>query len=106
MPKNTCSCNDDSQKKYINEAKTFRTHLHLDNTFIPVFQNPARQLRKLVNDTGSVLLVDRVNCNSCDDSITTEEKLKVRKKDRPTPYRVPYNHFRKVTSIKNLKPRV
>ena len=25
MPKNTCSCNDDSQKKYINEAKTFHT---------------------------------------------------------------------------------
>ena len=67
MPKNTCSCNDDSQKKYKNEAETFRTHFHLDNTFIPIFQNPSRQLRNLVKNTNPCSLVDRVNCNSCDD---------------------------------------
>ena len=42
MPKNICSCNDDSQKKYKNEAVTFRTHFHLDNAYIPIFQNPSR----------------------------------------------------------------
>ena len=98
MPKITCSCNDDSQKEFINETETFRTHFHLDNTFIPIFKNPARQLRELVRTTNQISLVDRANCLSCDDNISTEDKLKVRKKDRPTPYRVPYNHFRKVTS--------
>ena len=33
-------------------------------------------------------------------TVSTQEKLKVRKKDRPTPYRVPYNHFRKISSCK------
>ena len=98
MSKTVCSCGDDSQINYINESETFRTHFHLDNTFIPVFENPARKLRELVSQTNNFNLVDRANCTSCDDNVTTEEKLKVRKKDRPTPYRVPYNHFRKVSS--------
>ena len=100
MPKNSCSCNDDSQKNYINEAQTFKTHFHLDNKLINVFENPFLQLKKIVNNSNSVSLVDRANCNSCDSSIPTQEKLKVRKKDRPTPYRVPFNHFRKVSSCK------
>ena len=100
MPKNRCSCNDDSQKKYKNEAESFRTHFHLDNAFIPIFQNPSRVLRDLVKSTNSISLVDRANCNSCNDNVSTQEKLKVRKKNRPTPYRVPYNHFRKITSCK------
>ena len=100
MPKNTCSCGNDSEKKYKNEAETFRTHFHLDNAFIPIFQNPSRLLRDLVKNTNSVPLVDRANCGSCDSTVSTQEKLKVRKKDRPTPYRVPYNHFRKIISCK------
>ena len=100
MPKNTCSCGNDSEKKYKNEAETFRTHFHLDNAFIPIFQNPSRLLRDLVKNTNSVPLVDRANCGSCDSTVSTQEKLKVRKKDRPTPYRVPYNHFRKISSCK------
>ena len=98
MPKTICSCGDDSQIKYFNESETYRTHFHLDNTFIPVFENPSRKLKELVSQTNNIKLVDRVNCLSCDDNVSTEEKLKVRKKDRPTPYRVPYNHFRKVSS--------
>ena len=98
MPKTTCTCNDDSTKEYANEAPTFQTYYHFDNTFVPTFQNPSRMLKDLVKNGAPVTLVDRANCNSCDDSISTQEKLKVRKKDRPTPYRVPYNHFRKVTS--------
>lgn len=98
MPKTICSCNDDSTKEYANEAPTFRTYYHFDNTFVPTFQNPSRVLKDLVKNGAPNSLVDRVNCNSCDDTISTQDKLKVRKKDRPTPYRVPYNHFRKVTS--------
>ena len=79
MPKTICSCGDDSQIKYFNESKTYKTHFHLDNTFIPVFENPARKLRELVSQTNNIKLVDRVNCLSCDDSVSTEEKLKVRK---------------------------
>lgn len=98
MPKTVCTCNDDSSKKYVNEALTFRTHYHFDNTFVPSFQNPSRILKDLVKDGAPLSLVDRANCSSCDNSVSTQQKLKVRKKDRPTPYRVPYNHFRKVTS--------
>ena len=55
----------------------------------------------MVKNTNSVPLVDRANCGSCNDStVSTQDKLKVRKKDRPTPYRVPYNHFRKISSCK------
>ena len=101
MPKNTCSCANDSNKEYTNEAPTFRTHYLLDNAFIPIFNNPSRTLSDLVQNGAPNSLVDRANCLSCDDSISTQDKLKVRKKDRPTPYRVPYNHFRKVTSCKS-----
>ena len=101
MPKNNCSCGDDSQKKYKNEAETFRTHFHLDNAFIPVFRNPSRVISDLVKNTNSISLVDRANCTSCDDNVSTQEKLQVRKKNRPAPYRVPYNHYRKVTSCRD-----
>ena len=80
MPKTICSCGDDSQIKYFNESETYRTHFHLDNTFIPVFENPSRKLKELVSQTNNIKLVDRVNCLSCDDNVSTEEKLKVRKK--------------------------
>ena len=43
-------------------------------------------------------MVDRANCNSCDKTVLTQDKIGAKKKDRPTPYRVPYNHYRKVTS--------
>ena len=61
MSKTVCSCGDDSQINYINESQTFRTHFYLDNTFIPVFENPARKLRELVSQTNNVNLVDRAN---------------------------------------------
>ena len=101
MPKNNCSCANDSEIEYTNEAPTFRTHFLLDNAFIPVFNNPSRTLINLVQNGAPNSLVDRANWVSCDDSVTTQDKLKVRKKDRPTPYRVPFNHFRKVTSCKS-----
>ena len=98
MPKTTCSCADDSEKKYTNNAPNFFTFNHFDNKYVPSFQNPSRTLREMVSNGASVSLVDRVNCLTCDDTVTTQDKLLVRKKDRPTPYRVPYNHFRKVSS--------
>ena len=100
MPKTICTCNDDSQNEYTNETPAFRTHYKFDNKFVPKFENPSRVLRDLVKKNNILSNVDRANCNSCDDSFTTQDKLKVRQKDRPTPYRVPYNHFRKVTSCK------
>jgi len=98
MPKTTCSCNDDSKKHYTNSAPKYFTYNHFDNTFVVSFQNPSRTLRDMVKNGAPNSLVDRVNCLSCDDSVSSQDKLKVRKKDRPTPYRVPYNHYRKVTS--------
>ena len=73
--------------------KLFRTHFHLDNAYIPIFQNPSRVLSDLVKETNSISLVDRANYSSCNDTVSTQEKLKVRKKDRPAPYRVPYKSF-------------
>ena len=73
MPKTTCTCNDDSTKEYVNEAPTFQTYYHFDNTFVPTFQNPSRILKDLVKNGGPIALVDRANCNSCDDSVSTQE---------------------------------
>ena len=98
MPKTTCSCDDDSKKEYTNSAPKYFTYNHFDNNFVVSFQNPARILRDMVKNGAPSSLVDRANCLSCDDSVSSQDKLKVRKKDRPTPYRVPYNHYRKVTS--------
>jgi len=100
MPKTTCTCNDDSEKEYTNDTPTFQTYFLFDNKFVPKFENPSRVLKNLVKNSNNISNVDRANCNSCDDSFSAQDKLKVRKKDRPTPYRVPYNHFRKVTSCK------
>ena len=101
MSKNNCSCGDDTEKEYVNEAPAFTTLLKYNNTFIPKFENPARKLRNSIkNNNIKSTVVDRSICENCDDidNISTQDKLSVRKKDRPTPYRVPYNHFRKVTS--------
>ena len=98
MPKTTCSCADDSEKQYTNNAPNFFTFNHFDNKYVPSFQNPSRTLREMVSNGAPNSFVDRANCLTCDDTVTTQDKLLVRKKDRPTPYRVPYNHFRKVSS--------
>ena len=62
------------------------------------FQNPSRTLRDIIADSSSNYVIDRANCLTCDETVTTQQKLLVRKKDRPTPFRVPYNHYRKVSS--------
>lgn len=98
MPKTSCSCADDSEKQYTNNAPKFFTFNHFDNKFVPSFQNPSRILRDMVRNGAPVSLIDRSNCLTCDDTVSTQDKLKVRKKDRPKPYRVPYNHYRKVSS--------
>lgn len=107
MSKISCSCGDDSNKVFKNTAPDFFTYNLLDNTFVPKFNNPSRTLRDLVKKGAPSSLVDRANCNTCNESVTTQDKLKVRKKDRPTPYRVPYNHYRKVSScITDCVPNV
>ena len=98
MPKTTCSCANDSEKQYTNNAPNFFTFNHFDNKYVPSFQNPSRILRDMVAGGAPSSLVDRANCLTCDDTVSTQDKLLVRKKDRPTPYRVPYNHYRKVSS--------
>ena len=55
----------------------------------------------MVKNTNSISLIDRANCSFCNDDVSTQDKLTVRKKNRPAPYRVPYNHYRKVTSCKD-----
>ena len=86
MPKTTCSCADDSEKQFTNNAPNFFTFNHFDNKFVPRFQNPSRTLRDIIADSSSNYVIDRANCLTCDETVTTQQKLLVRKKDRPTPF--------------------
>ena len=49
-----------------------------------LFNNPSRTINNLLPNGAPNSLVDRVNCLTCDNSVSTRNKLKVRKKDRPT----------------------
>ena len=59
MPKTTCSCADDNEKQYTNNAPNFFTFNHFDNKYIPSFQNPSRTLRDMVAIVAGVSVVDR-----------------------------------------------
>ena len=60
------------------------------NTFAPEFENPRFNI---ISGKIQNLNTNRSNCDTTNCNATKQEKLSVRYK--PTPYRVPYNHYRK-----------
>ena len=94
MSKQVCSCKED---KFINNGNgTFDLSGRFINKFASINNNPRFNIisGKITN-----LNTNRRNCNTnlCDDNLSnvTIKQDKLRRRRNPTPYRVPYNHYRK-----------
>jgi len=84
--KEICSCKNENYRK---NTGSFFLMNHYNNKFDPKHTNSKTQI---TNGTIKNLNTNRSGFTVCDDA-SKQEKLSVRNK--PTPYRVPYNHYRK-----------
>ena len=87
MSKETCNCENDN---FIQGEGSFDLSGRFVNTFAPEFENPRFNI---ISGKIQNLNTNRSNCDTTNCNATKQEKLSVRYK--PTPYRVPYNHYRK-----------
>ena len=78
--------------KTFNGSSTFFLMPVFNNRFAPTFNNPRVDI---LNGTIQNLNTNRVNAELCSTD-TKQQRLSIRHK--PTPYRVPYNHYRKTYS--------
>ena len=87
MSKEICNCENDN---FIQGEGSFDLSGRFVNTFAPEFENPRFNI---VSGKIQNLNTNRSNCDTTNCNATKQQKLSVRHK--PTPYRVPYNHYRK-----------
>ena len=87
MSKEICNCENDN---FIQGEGSFDLSGRFVNTFAPEFENPRFNI---ISGKIQNLNTNRSNCDTTNCNATKQEKLSVRYK--PTPYRVPYNHYRK-----------
>ena len=87
MSKEICNCENDN---FIQGEGSFDLSGRFVNTFAPEFENPRFNI---ISGKIQNLNTNRSNCDTTDCNPTKQQKLSVRHK--PTPYRVPYNHYRK-----------
>ena len=87
MSKEICNCENDN---FIQGEGSFDLSGRFVNTFAPEFENPRFNI---VSGKIQNLNTNRSNCDTTNCNPTKQQKLSVRHK--PTPYRVPYNHYRK-----------
>ena len=87
MSKEICNCENDN---FIQGEGSFDLSGRFVNTFAPEFENPRFNI---ISGKIQNLNTNRSNCDTTDCNATKQQKLSVRHK--PTPYRVPYNHYRK-----------
>jgi hypothetical protein len=73
-------------------SSTFRLMSIFNNRFAPIYKNSRTEI---INGTITNLNTNRVNGELCHTD-TKQQRLSIRHK--PTPYRVPYNHYRKTYS--------
>ena len=86
--KQVCDCKNENYNKSSNFASFFLMG-NYNNRFDPKYTNPKTQI---TNGTIKNLNTERAGFIVCDKA-TKQQKLSIRHK--PTPYRVPYNHYRK-----------
>ena len=80
--------------KTFNGSATFRLMSIFNNRFAPIYKNSRTEI---INGTITNLNTNRDNYEPLDGCQSTkQQKLSIRHK--PTPYRVPYNHYRKTYS--------
>ena len=87
MSKEICNCENDN---FIQGEGSFDLSGRFVNRFAPEFENPRYNI---ISGKIQNLNTNRSNCDTTNCSPTKQQKLSVRNK--PTPYRVPYNHYRK-----------
>ena len=85
--KENCSCKNENYNK--TSVSTFFLMGNYNNRFDPKFTNSNIDIRTKVIQN---LDTNRVGCNTCEND-TKQKKLSIRHK--PTPWRMPYNHYRK-----------
>lgn len=103
--KEVCNCKDDN---YIRSEGSFDLSGRFINKFAPINENSKFQI---ISGKINNLVTERSNCDTSNCNPTKQQKLAVRR--RPTPYRVPYNHYRKrftcqsncTTNIKIIKDK-
>ena len=107
MSKEICNCKDDN---FIKSDGSFDVSGRFINKYAPINENPKFNIvsGKITNLNTNRSNINTINCNA-----TKQEKLANKKK--PTPYRVPYNHYRKrytcdtnsncITNIKIIKDK-
>lgn len=88
--KNVCSCKNENYNK-LGQVSTFRLFPIFDRRFVTQKVNTRTEIINNLNKSGFILNVNRVNGETC--NISKQEKLKIKKK--PTPFRMPFNHYRK-----------
>lgn len=88
--KESCNC---KRENYTEGIATFRLFPIYDNKFAPISRNPRKFITTNLNSGKINFNPNRVKCETCDNQMTTQEKLEIKKK--PTPFRMPYNHYRK-----------
>ena len=84
-----CDCNGEPVSWRNTVPGTFFLMPSFNNRFAPIYTNPNTDIR-----TGVVSNINnnRINCATCDYD-TKQQRLSIRNK--PTPWRMPYNHSRK-----------
>ncbi len=97
MSKNRCDCKNDNYAK-LGAVSTFKLFPIFDRKFVTEKKNTRTEIITKLNDPNFSLNVERSSCNTCDDLMTKQQKLEIKKK--PTPFRMPYNHYRKTSTCR------
>ena len=92
MSKNICNCKNENYTKS-GQVSTFKLFPIFDRRFVSEKVNTRTEIITSLNNPGFSLNVERENCITCDDQMTKQQKLQLKKKS--TPFRMPFNHYRK-----------
>lgn len=95
MSKNVCNCKN---KNFTSSVSTFKLFPIFDRKYVPEKVNPRTQIITQSSQLNFPINVDRVSCETWNCNITKQQKLERNKK--PTPFRMPYNHYRKQSTCR------
>ena len=92
MKKNVCNCKNENYTKS-GAISSFKLFPIFDRRFVTQKVNTRTEIITSLNTPGFTLNVERQNCVTCDNLMTKQQKLQLKKKS--TPFRMPFNHYRK-----------
>ena len=95
MSKNVCNC---KTQNFTESMSTFKLFPIFDRKYVPEKVNPRTEIITKSSRLNFPLNVDRISCETLNCNMTTQQKLELNKK--PTPFRMPYNHYRKQSTCR------